>query len=238
MKISILTPSNRDVEGLKIIEKALRRQSFTDFEWIIGSPSNPSEVEMNYKWIVDPEKDEGDYWVLNKLYNKMIEAAEGELIVSIQDYTSLTPEGLSKFWFHYNRNNDVIVSGVGNKYSDDSFISKVWQDPRERQDGDSFYECYFADIEGNYCAVPKHAIYEVGGFDEHLDKFAGMDWYSVLARMHLSNKFKFFLDQTNKSFSLVHGRYEDWEEKNAIHGPYQDRVKHYTSEGYRLDYLR
>ena len=232
--ISVLTPSNRNIDGLLIIEKALLKQD-VPFEWIVGAPVKP-ELSLPFVYVPDPPKEEGDYWVLNKLYNRMIEKSVGNLIVSVQDYTSFLPTSLERFSYFFGRDPYSIVSGVGNKYSDDAFTTKVWQDPREVESG-GFYECPFSDIEGNFCAVPKSALYEVGGFDERLDKWAGMDWFSTLARIKLSGKYKFFLDQANKSFSLTHGRYESWEERNAIHGPY-DTFKEEYYQNYKLKYLR
>jgi hypothetical protein len=103
---------------------------------------------------------------------------------------------------------------VGNKYSDSTWTQVAWKDPRERNDQGSFYECYFSDIEGNFCAVPKEAFYSVGGFDEDLDKYFGMDFYSVLHRLSLQDKWSFYLDQTNKSYSLEHGRDQNWDKNN------------------------
>jgi hypothetical protein len=227
--ISVITPSNRDLDGLKIIEKALRRQTHTDFEWIIGSPHKP-ELDINFKWIQDPPKSDGDYWVLNKLYNMLIKESSGELIVSIQDYTSINPDALSKFWYY----KDYIVSGVGNKYSDKKFVSSVWKDPRI-DDKASISVCDFSVIEGNFCSVPKSAIYEVGGFDEGLDKYAGMDWFSVLHRISLTGKYKFLLDMSNISYSIEHGRYDNWESNNALY-IYTDYCKRYDIN-YKLGYI-
>jgi len=46
MKISVITPTIRE-EGLPIVDKALNRQSFEDFEWLVGSPF-PTEYG---KWV-------------------------------------------------------------------------------------------------------------------------------------------------------------------------------------------
>ena len=234
-KITVITPSNRGSEALEIVARSLNRQTFTDFEWLVGSPKDYKLLHEHIH-VGDPSKEEGDYWVFNKLHNKLIKEAKGELIVSIQDWTSFQPDALEKFWFHFENDPKSIVSGVGNKFSDDSMLVQTWKDPRQRDDNGTFYEVYFNDIEGNFCSVPREAILAVGGFDEYLDKFAGMDWYSVLARIHILGGYHFFIDQTNISKSMVHGRYEAWEERNAIHGPYQERAQSYK-ENPVLDYL-
>jgi len=224
LALSVLSPSNRGTEALNVVAKALMRQDFEDFEWIIGSPQKPLGIFLEHRWIKDPPKREGDYWCLNRAYNKLISEARGELIVSIQDNTSFDPDALSKFWFHYKNNPLAVVSGIGDKYDDDTFLNKTWQDPRKRSDIGSFYEVNFADIEFNFCAVPRKAFYDIGGFDEELDRIGyGMDAYGVLERLSHQDSYKFYLDQTNESFSIEHDRYGGWEKNNAIHGGYQKR---------------
>lgn len=40
-----------------------------------------------------------------------------------------------------------------------------------------------------------------------------MDGISIVDRLNLIGGYEFKLDQTNKSYSLEHGRLPDWEEK-------------------------
>ncbi len=221
IKISVITPTVRP-EGLKLVEKALQRQTFTDFEWIIE--------ERHGK----PQK--GLVWTLNRDYNRAIKRAKGELIVSWQDYTFAKPDALEKYWYHYATEPQCIVSGVGNKYLDDTWTVVTWQDPRERNDISSFYPCFFNDIEGNFAAVPQRAFDAVGGFDESLDRYFGMDFFSVMDRLNLLGGWDFKLDQTNKSYSLEHKRPKDWDEKNAL-GPIYDKIRQTYIENPRLTYL-
>lgn len=238
--ISVITPTGRDPSARDLVAKALKRQTFRDFEWIIVSPSfNPdndgswpagaTRSQSPVVELADPPKADGDVWSLNKAYNKAIKAAKGQLIVSWQDFTYSDPTTLERFWFHYQNEPNTLISAVGNKYADDSFTVVTWKDPRERSDQGAFYPCYFNDIEWNLCAVPKAALEAVGGFDEELDRFFGMDGYSVLDRLNMLGGWDFKLDQTIKSYSLEHGRPERWEELNAIHGPYEERRKSYLA---------
>jgi len=225
MKISIITPTIRH-EGLQIIAKALRRQTFQDFEWIVVSPEEPEHVTPSL-YLKDPEKNPGDVWTLNKSYNLAIKHASAPLIVSWQDWTFANPDVLEKFYFHYTQEPKTLISAVGNKYADDSWSVMNWKDPRERDDQGTFYPSYFSDIEWNLCSCPKQAIIDVGGFDESLDAYFGMDAYGVNDRINMLGTYDFKIDQTIKSFSLEHGRPDNWEEKNAIHGPYAEKRKHY-----------
>ena len=221
-KITVITPSVRP-EGVELVEKALKRQTFKDFEWIVQGR--------------DGDVPDGCVWTLNRDYNTAIRKAQGELIVSWQDWTYAKPDTLERFWTHYLLEPKTLVSAVGNKYTDDTWTVKTWQDPRERDDQGTFYPCYFNDIEWNLCSVPKQALYATGGFDEELDRFYGMDGYSVLDRLNLVGGWDFKLDQAIKSYSLEHGRPQDWEAKNAIHGPYEQRRQSYLAKPV-LDYLR
>ncbi len=222
MKITVLTPTIRR-DGLELVRKALRRQTEQDFEWLIGSPFNPRIPEA--RWIEDDFR--GGFWTLNRIYNKMIKQTKAPLLVSWQDYTYATPEALEKFLFHFQQEPKTLVTGVGSKYSDETWTVKTWQDPRERNDMGSYYLCYWNDWEGNFAAVPKQALYDVGGFDEKMDFLGfGMDWYGVLNRINDLGGYDFKIDQTNKSYSLEHGRVggsDRWEKYNLIHGGY---VKH------------
>lgn len=225
--ISVITVSNRGESGLKIIEKALNRQTFTDFEWIVGSPEDPTFLTTPYTWVKDPKKNDGDYWVVYKAYNNCLKEAKGELIVSIQDNAFFDPDGLEKFWYHYQKDSRSIVSGVGNKYTDDSFTVITWKDPRERTDQGTFYKCFHNDIEWNYCAIPLKAILDVGGFDEEMDKYSSLCGLDVLDRLNIQGGWEYYLDQTNKSYSLEHPRYANWEENLPFKEAYPKRLLEY-----------
>lgn len=234
MKISVVTPSVRP-EGLKLVEKALQRQTERDYEWIIVSPFKPS-VACNL-WVPSAKKEEGDYWTVYKDYNLALAKAQGELVVSWQDYTFADPDCLEKFWFHHTKEPKTIVSAVGGKYSEESFTIKTWDDPRETTNYGTYYPCFFNDIELNLAAFPKEAFYAVGGFDEYLDKYSSLCGLDVLDRLNLIGGYDFKLDQTIKSYSLEHGRLPDWEKNTPFKGAYTDRRKLYVVNP-ALDYLK
>jgi len=224
--ISVITPTIRP-DGLKLVEKALKRQT-VDFEWIIGSPFKP-EVSIPHIWVKDPLKEKGDYWVIYKSYNAMLRKAKGDLIVTWQDYTYTPPDTLERFEFHFKQEPKTIVGAVGNKYDDEEWKVKIWQDPRERDDQGSFYQCYFNDIELNLSAFPKEAFYAVGGFDEYFDKYSSLCGLDVLARLNVLGDYDFKLDQTIKSFSTEHGRLPDWEKNSPFKGVWQKRLEYYQT---------
>lgn len=237
MKISVITPTIRK-DGLAIVRKALKAQSFTDFEWLIGSKFDP-EIEEAI-WVKD-DFEEG-YWSLNRIYNKLFEDAKGELIVSLQDWIYVKQDGLEKFWNNYEATNKTaIISGVGDQYeSIDKWGKpqiKIWSDPRKTDKNGSFYECYPNDAEWNWCAIPKRAILDAGGMDEGLDFLGyGGDQLQLCARIDELG-YKFYLDQTNESFTIRHDRsdfggQEEWDANHVLfNGKYDDRIKQLKAEG-------
>jgi hypothetical protein len=220
--ISVLTPTVRE-KGLDIVLKGLCRQTIPCGEWLIGSRFDP----LISTWVRDDF--EGGFWSFGRIMNKMLRQAKGDLIVSIQDYTFFNPEALEKFQFYFEKDPLSIVSGIGDKY--DSVYPELgvrtWTDPR-RQAGKGFHECPFHYIEGNFCAFPKQAFIDIGGLDESLDFLGlGLDFYSLLDRLNIQGKYKFYLDDTNESFSLMHDRVKDWDEKNITTEQYKEKRKEY-----------
>lgn len=235
-KISVICPTVRP-EGLKLVEKALKRQTFRDFEFIVSSPAKVKIKGFNIdQLLTDPPKKEGDYWAIYKSYNKCIRHAKGELVVSWQDFTYASPDALQRFWDHYQAEPKTLVTGIGDKYTDDTFTVVSWKDPREKADK-VFYDCRPSEIEWNFCAVPKEAIYAVGGFDEVLDKYSSLCGLDVLDRLNMIGGWKFKIDQTIKSYSLEHGRLPGWEENLPFNGPYRERLIEYSKNPI-LGYLR
>ena len=201
--ISVITPSVRP-KGLKIVEKALNRQSFKDFEWLVN--------DKRYK---------GGVWGLNRAYNDLIRQSKGELLVSWQDWTFADPDCLEKFWLHFQAEPKTLVTAVGNKYADDTWMVKTWQDPRQRDDQGSYYQCFPWDIEWNLCSVPKQALYDIGGFMEDFDfEGYGMDGLGVNERINEIGGYDFKIDQSIKSYSLEHDRPKDWDKFNLLGDKY------------------
>jgi len=199
--LSVLTVSNRP-DRLKIVEDCLNKQTFKDFEWVVDNTTN---------------KPEGYVWALNRAMNNAIKKSKGDLLVLIQDSIWFSPDALEKFNFHFINNPQACVSGVGDQYDqldeNDKPRHKVWIDPRKRADMGSFYECLPDDWEANFASLPRHLIYAIGGWDEEMDQYYGFDNVAVALRLKEVGA-KFFLDQTNESFSYVHNRPTDWNENN------------------------
>lgn len=255
--ISLITPTIRK-EGLEIVRKALKRQTIKNFNWYIGSKFDPEITEAI--WVKDDF--EGGFWTLNRIYNKLLGTAckknlgrqsnkksvGDHLIISLQDNIWIEKDGIEKF-YTCQKETGGLVSGIGNQYSELNERGKPqilsWKDPRKTNKFGSLYECTFPDIEWNWCAIPASAIFDVGGFDEHLDFLGyGMDGYQVNERLNELG-YKFFLDQTNESFTLRHDRSAfggetNWDKNNNLsNGNYEKERLGLIQKGLwpRLNYL-
>lgn len=234
-KITVITPTIRSL-GLKLVKQALAYQDFKSFEWIICSPKRMekeiAEVlgDFPYTFIGNPPLKDWQVWDLNYSYNRMIEKSQGDLIVSWQDYTFGDADLLWKLWTHYLDDPKALVSVLGNKYPDDDFDIPAWIDPRYARN-----EYNWQDIEWNLCSCPRKILYDIGGFDEQMDKQFGLDGYSVNHRLVDSKIANFKLEKESKTYSLFHGRDKDWDKNNFLHNgraeAYEARVKELKDQG-------
>lgn len=217
------------------------QQSFKDFEFLVASPERlKQEVgevmdNMDYKFIGTPPLQDWQVWDLNYSYNRLIEASSGELIVSWQDHTYAKEKLLETLWKRYQENPLSLVSVLGDKYPDWDFDIPNWIDPRKTMLNTGWHE-----VEWNLCSCPKKLLYDIGGFDEQMDSFFGMDGYNVNQRLSELVGIEFKLERNMETYSLNHGRVEDWDKKNGLFGPYQQHIEKRKREGKwpKLDYLK
>lgn len=204
--ISIVTPSTRN-EMLPIVEKCLRRQDFTDWEWIVTSPIDITSVKPTI-FLKDPPKNEGDFYTLCKGWNQAFAFARGSLVISLQDGIWFPPDLLSKFWFHYQKNKRSLVGAIGHQYeSFDEYgkpLNKVWHDPRSKNNT-SFEEVPPSEIEFTCCSIPKQAIIECGGLDEEYDTCPAVGEKEMCWRLNKMN-WDFYIDQTLEYRAIHHPR--------------------------------
>lgn len=212
MKISVVTPSTRN-EMLPIVEKCLKRQDFTDFEWIVVGPIEITSVKPDLV-LKDPPKQEGDFYTLCKGWNKAYAHAKGELVVNIQDGLWFPPDTLSKFWFHYQNNPRSLFSAIGHQYDqlDDRGVpvNKMWHDPRSKT-GITFEEVPPSEIEFCMSSIPKQALIECGGIDEEYDTAAAVCEKEMCWRLNKMD-WDFYIDHTIEYKAIHHPRLNDnWE---------------------------
>lgn len=235
--VSVLIPTNRP-GGLELAKVSLATQTFTDFEVIVGAPEKliPTRGSYPSKWHFVIDDFEGGFWSLNRIYNHMFAAAQGDLLVTLQDFIKIPNDGLARFVAAHEKTGGAIT-GVGNAYTslEVSDLSTVicWEDPRIRlYPGISLRQCRAIDHEWNYACMPAKDIHEVGGMDETLDFLGyGCDNVSVNERLR-DVGVPFFLDPLNRIFAVEHSRKDDWKEHHlAFNGLYMKRRSELKAEG-------
>lgn len=243
MKITIVTPSIRP-DGVVVVARALSDQEMptSDWEWVLSVPENKKkETEKvidetllpgaSSVVLTDPPKQEGDAWTFNKAMNEIMRQSRGELIVSWQDWIWAPIETLDKFWFwHDYFKGEALVSGSGDQYQSLGVggipMIKVWADPRRQYmvEKGGFYGIPAADWEANFAMAPKQAFYDVGGWDEEMDKRFGMDNVSVVQRIEDLGKYEFYIDHDIECRGVKHGRPSGWDDNHWMNkGEYQRR---------------
>lgn len=212
MKISVITPSIRE-EGLEMVYKSLKRQVFTDWEWIVVSPFEYTKAI----WLKDDFLRDGYTYSLNRCWNRAFREAKGELVVSIVDMQWFPPDTLEKLWIHYELSPMSCIGGVGHQYSqveNGKPEHRIWFDPRMRED-EQFYEIPPIDFELCIASLPLKGIKEVGGVDEFFDFFAALSEKELCSRMAKLG-YRFFLDQSIEYRALQHDRVggrEEWDKR-------------------------
>lgn len=191
-KISVLTPTIRPA-GLEITRAGLIKQYFRDFEWL---------VDINCSGEHD----------LNAAYNRMLRRATGELIVSLQDWITVSPDYLQRFWDAYQAHPKTMFTAPVGKVDDLVTHTNARWDWRAYEDAKPQWDCWEIDSG----AAPLKMFYEVGGFDEYLDQWWSFDNVSVAKRASIfgwgvMNVFN------NPSLALDH-------DKREAH-PFRDRFR-------------
>ncbi len=219
MKISILTPSIR-VEGLKVIQECLKGQTLQDFEWLV-------EIGLPYKG-----------HDLNAAFNRMIKRAKGELCVFYEDYTKILPDGLDRFWRAHQEFPDTLFTaplGKVKAWGD----SPVW-DWRARKQSEKqidYTDCDWRCCELDWGAIPKKILFEIGGFDEELDKKWSGDNVNVGCRANLAG-YKFKCLFTNPAVAYDHDAHIPHPFRANFDGPFQQARMNEFEKGLRIDYLK
>lgn len=221
-KISVIVVTNR--KGyLKILDDDMRRQTFRDFEVIVADDSVSAEElpQTDYYRNAPPEwyfftprqKNKGDAWNLNKAYNDCLDAAQGELLVFLQDFIWIPANGLERFWEMHQHYTNYLVTGVGHKALHGlKGISEV--DDRVFA-GATVTPGNFSHWELNWASCPRELMPR---FNEEMDAFYGGENQYIAKKAGLP----IAIDSSNQCIGYSQeecgGRQKDWEEKHSNKG--------------------
>jgi len=228
--ITLITPSVRP-EMLEIVKKCLARQTFTKYEWLVGSPK-----DFGFGiWIEDPPKKADEFYKLNASWNSCLKLAKGDLFVSIVDGLWFPPDVLEKLWQHYEVDPMKCIGLIGHQYEavENGKPEKlVWQDPRMRPE--AFYQIPPYDLELCIASLPLKGVREVGGFDEKFDKFPAWSEKELCCRMEKLG-YTFWIDQSIEYRAIYHPRLSpDWDKKYPESTAYFQKCYKEIQEGKRL----
>lgn len=198
-KISVITPTIRP-ESLADMRDSLKAQTLDkkEFEWL---------VDIN----ISGEHD------LNASFNKLIKRADGELIVFLEDFTRILPDGLERFWKAYEDNPNTLFTAPLGKV--DAWGEKPrwdWRAMTQNPTPGDYTDCRWQTCELDWGAIPRDILYDIGGFDEELDKYWSCDNVNVGCRAHLKG-YKFKCVFTNPAVALDHDKF--------IEHPFRERFK-------------
>lgn len=213
MKISILSPTIRGQEGLNPNAESIASFTFPadEFEWLT-------------------EESDGTQHDLNAAFNRMLRKAKGELIVFMEDYTKATTNGLIKFWEAYQKEPNVFWTAPLGKTLD--WVKVAW-DWRAYADAiETTYNCWEID----WGAAPKKALFEIGGFDEELDKYWSGDNVNVAYRAYL-NGYKFKNLFNNPAVALDHDKLMNHPFRKNFNPAFQKERMDSFKPGEKLTYL-
>ena len=267
-RISVVTVTNRP-GSVDVTWDGLRHQTVQDFEWVLCDELFDWRATAVAQFVDDerlvhvPSPARPDHlWNLNKAYNEALRHCRGELVVSLQDYIWIGPEGLARFWAAYeHRGPSTFVAGVAATYAMPARVHRldgkvtIFEQPwsgaprrRLRVDEDRFCfphvvsEARPVHWELNWAAAPLAGLFDVGGFaEEHDAAFYSCDNLTVATvAEHLG--YEFVLDRDNVCKAIDHSaifpKPADWEQRHGRFGPWDAwRERWQADDRPRFDYL-
>jgi len=188
-------------------ERTLKGQTFKDFEWL---------NELNTSGKVD----------FNQAMNRMLRKAKGELIVSLQDYIEINPDGLKNFWEAYQKNKKTVFTAPVAKNR--GTIEWDWRIHKT--------DCDWQQWEIDWGATPLSAIQEVGGFDERLDEYWGFDNVNLGLRLNMAG-YKVLCLPENRAWAFDHDAHEEHPFRKLINPDFHNQRLDEIRRGLKLNYL-
>jgi len=247
MNVAVFTPTKR-AGGIDVIEASLERQTYKDFDYFV---CDELERDFWWEWSFDKTGVEGTLTLLKppftryvrnlaSAYNLMAEyATEGEydLLISLQDYLWLPPDGIERFVNNYGSNGDQYIYTGLTSISGDPSVSEVWDanapysifntpyrdEPLSVKWKDvratTFYNSYFDDgkyiitindpnhFEMNWAAIPVMLFHEGLKWDTDYDKGVACENNQFALDAITMYDCGIIIDSQNHAISLPHRDY-------------------------------
>lgn len=189
--ISVITPSIRP-RGLEQTFKTLQNQS-VDFEWLPRLSTVKSKPDLCYQM------------------NQAIREAKGELIVFLQDWIKIRPDGLQLMWDYYKANpNTAVTCPVGKVDTVEELVNANFAKDGIRWDWriEKEWEVEYHHWEIDWGFASKDAIIKAGMFfEERYDD--GFGWENVdLAYRMMKQGVKFKCFPRNIAIAFDHDKNE------------------------------
>lgn len=247
MRVVAFTPTRR-WGGLDVSYASILRQE-TDAEiiWMIGDNLYEQRAHTIAQLFnqaplkISHFKPHGEGKNLAQAYNEALAMArlyKADMLISLQDYIYIEPDGVQKFLDMAEDIPDAIFSGITHISSDpepDKIMNPIapftifgeayerkpsnieWQDVRYSQDG-KYSSANPVEWEANWAAIPSRALYDKKlQFDTEFDSGAAYENqdYAYLAA---SRGYSIFIDHTNQAISLPHKKYfaQEWESEKPL----------------------
>ena len=224
----------------RFLRETLEAQTFKDFELVVVDgiyEKRHLEVAEYMKGFPFPFKHipEGKRtkrYALAQADNVGIKESSGELVVWLQDFILIPPDGLQKYWDLYQAHPDAMYTGVDGRISvlpdgpvdlenpTDILMGGTWKrgrldyvnqrgfDKEIRQSYDAF------EFELNWAAFARTVAEDIGGFNEEFDHGFAYDNTEFAFRALTIGK-EMWLDPTNYAEALNH-----WELFPAADDPF------------------
>lgn len=221
-KVSVIMPTAR-YGGLDVLESSLANQTFRDFEVLVVDELHRQDIieSLGFIYVEPPPKKPGMWWNLDASLNRAIRHSKGELIVQLNDYVYIPPDGIQKYIDYHYKEPSALISGVSDQFrsplpDNPKGLYSVWSkwlgvpsgekvfsDPRKQDNNKGFYLTIPLLFEGNWCMYPRKVWVEIGGYNEVFDQGWGTDNVEFAERASI-NGYHIFLDTDNEVFCWSH----------------------------------
>lgn len=194
-KISVITISYNNKEGLEKTLKSVTSQDYKDFEYIVidgGSNDGSEELieifsdKISY-WVSEPDK--GIYNAMNK----GIEAANGEYLIFINSGDHFHNKQSLSSSFQYLSGEDIIYGNLEVVDSENTFIKNYLNKL-------SLFYFYYESLPHPASFIRRESFKKWGYYDENLKIVSDWKWFLIAICLHNAS-FK-RIDETVSTFYL------------------------------------